>query len=87
MIGYSEAPEAWARTDGMARRAGVDLSDAVFDGWLKRAELAALIAGCETCRTPGDCERLLGGSALPDLPSFCAIRADIQALAPDAATS
>lgn len=84
MIGYSEAPLAWARTDGMARRAGVDLTGAVFDGWLKRTELASLIAGCQTCLTPGECETIRQGATARDLPGFCAIRAELRALAPDA---
>jgi len=43
MIGYVEAPKAWGLTRGMGRVLGVNLTDAVVDGWLTRGELAELV--------------------------------------------
>ena len=43
MIGYPEAYKAWWLTRGMARISGVNLSRAVVEGWLQRAELDGLV--------------------------------------------
>ena len=49
MIGFTEGPQAWGLTQGMARVAGVNLPAAVIEGWLTRAELARLVGRCRTC--------------------------------------
>ncbi|MEH7827360.1 DUF6455 family protein [Gemmobacter denitrificans] len=81
MIGYVEAPKAWWLTHGMARRAGVSLPQAVTDGWLKRSELACLIARCQACGSESDCTNWLAVPG-PSLPEFCCNKAEIEALAP-----
>jgi hypothetical protein len=82
MIGYTEAPQAWARAAAMARAAGVDLQGAVFDGWLRRSELAELVQGCVACGRSVQCGWWLAqprGDA--GLPGFCGNKAGIEALA------
>lgn len=82
MIGYVDAPAAWTHTQGMARAAGVDLPDAVIEGWLTRDELATLVGRCERCGAVEACTGWLTrcGKAAR-LPGFCRNRDDIEALA------
>ncbi len=81
MIGYPEAPKAWWLTRGMARVSGVNLSQAVVEGWLQRGEVEALISRCAACTRESSCETWLarsgGARAMPD---FCPNRAAIEAL-------
>lgn len=73
MIGYVEAPAAWVFTRSMARVLGVDLTGAVVDGWLSRAELGALVATCADCRQTGACSSWLAGRRPGETaPEFCA---------------
>jgi hypothetical protein len=71
----------------MARLAGVDLPRAVLDGWLSRSELASIVSQCQEGGCKDACLGWLGwlgkeaGPAQP--PAFCAIRAEIAALAPE----
>ena len=84
MTGYTDAPGAWSLTRGMARLAGVDLPAAVFDGWITRSELAKLIGQCQGGGCSEACIAWLAtGTRPPDPPAFCAIRAQIAALAPE----
>lgn len=81
MIGYPEAPRAWWLTRGMARVAGVNLPQAVVDGWLSRDELAHLIARCEGCDAGERCQAWLALSgAASGMPQFCPNKAAIEAL-------
>ncbi|RUS60746.1 hypothetical protein EGN72_07535 [Pseudorhodobacter sp. E13] len=85
MIGYVEAPITWALVRGMARRAGVDVPAAVFEGWLSRAELARMVTRCQSAGCAKGCMDVL---AKPECaktapPPFCAIKSDLEALAPD----
>lgn len=75
MIGYARAPGAFGRTRAMARVVGLDLTAAVVEGWLSRAELEALISRCASCGRAGDCDRFLS-TARPGaaLPPHCANR-------------
>lgn len=87
MIGYVEAPVTWALVRGMARRAGVDVPRAVIDGWLTRADLADIVARCEASNCAKGCMDVLAqpcGATLQSPPSFCAIKQELDALAPDA---
>ena len=86
MIGYAEAPHAWARAQRMAQVGGVNLARAVVDGWLARHELGAIVACCQGCGADAACGRWLD-RALPvrRAPAFCANRATIAGLGPDAA--
>lgn len=81
MIGYPEAPKAWWLTRGMARISGVNLPQAVVEGWLRRSELESLIARCAACTRGADCETWLSGSG-PErsMPDFCPNRRMIEAL-------
>ena len=82
MIGYPEAPKAWFLTRGMARISGVNLPQAVVEGWLPREELEALIARCAACTHGRDCEAWLAASGgAQAMPSFCPNRRAIEALA------
>jgi hypothetical protein len=40
---------AWRRTRRLAGQRGVDLARGVVDGWLRRDEVAGLVAVCGTC--------------------------------------
>ena len=85
MIGYVEAPRAWWLTHGMAKARGVNLPHAVVEGWLTRAELAALINKCQTCSCDTRCTDWLARAARADhLPDYCPNAADIEALSPQA---
>lgn len=73
MIEYASAPRAFGRTRAMARAGGWDLTAAVVDGWLSRAELAALISRCAGCNRASACDAFLS-TARPGagLPPYCA---------------
>ena len=72
MIGYVEAPMAWGHTHGMARLLGVDLAGAVVDGWLQRAELAALVATCQSCGATPCCSDWLAQTDAQPLTTLTA---------------
>jgi hypothetical protein len=81
MIGYPEAPKAWWLTRYMARLSGIDLSQAVVEGWLRRDELAEIVSRCASCGLGRTCETWLAtsGSALR-MPDFCPNRKEIENL-------
>lgn len=82
MIGYVEAPRAWGLTRGMGRVLGVSLADAVIEGWLSRAELAALVDRCQACGRAADCTGWLARQVSAEaLPEFCPNKAPLEALA------
>ncbi len=81
MLGYPEDPKAWWLTRGMARISGVNLPQAIVEGWLHRAELEALIARCAACGHRADCESWLAASGVAQaIPDFCPNRSAIQSL-------
>lgn len=81
MIGYVEAPKAWGLTRGMARVLGVNLTDAVIDGWMSREELARLVDRCQMCRHSGDCVGWLAKTAKARaLPEYCANKTALEGL-------
>lgn len=81
MFGYAEAPRAWGMTRGMARVVGVNLPDAVIEGWLSRAELAGLVDHCQKCSHVAECTDFLAHRVQADaLPAFCGNKAGIEAL-------
>lgn len=83
MMGYVEQPRAWGYTRGMARAIGVNLPDAVVQGWLSREELAALVDTCGHCGHTGECTDWLARPAQPEaLPGFCPNSRAIAALKP-----
>lgn len=83
MIGYSEAPRAWGLTRGMARVVGVNLTGAVLDGWLSRAELAGLVDRCLDCPHGAECTQFLAHTVkATSLPAYCANKPSLEALMP-----
>jgi hypothetical protein len=81
MIGYPDAYKAWWLTRGMARISGVNLSHAVVEGWLQRAELDRLVTRCAGCRQAASCEGWLATSGRArSMPEFCPNKPAIEAL-------
>lgn len=81
MIGYVEAPLAWGLTRGMGRVLGVNLADAVIEGWLSRAELAVLVGRCQACDRAGDCTTWLARQVAAEaLPGFCPNKGPLEAM-------
>lgn len=73
MFGYATAPGAFGRTRAMARAVGLDLSGAVVEGWLSRAEMEALVSRCASCGRSGACDPFLATAPRGSpLPAFCA---------------
>ena len=83
MIGYLEAPRAWGLTRGMARVIGLNLVEAVTEGWFARTELAEMVDACVACGQTDRCTAFLAvTSRTESLPAFCANKAVIEALQP-----
>jgi hypothetical protein len=83
MMGYVEAPRAWAYTRGMARVLGLNLTAAVVEGWLSREELASLVHRCEICPCSAKCTAWLACTVTASAaPEFCPNKQAIEALAP-----
>lgn len=81
MIGYVEAPMAWGLTRGMARVLGVNLTDAVIDGWMSREQLAGLVDRCQACGRDAECMGWLARTAKAQaLPDCCANKRALEAL-------
>ena len=82
MIGFPEASRAWWLTLGMARISGVNLPQAVVDGWLRRSEVSAIIARCAACSEGLICDQWLARSGRARaMPGFCPNKPEIEALA------
>ncbi len=82
MIAFSENPLAWGLTRGMARVLGANLTDAVFDGWLSRAELARLVDRCAECDQSSACTVWLAqAQTQPCLPVYCPNKTALESLA------
>ena len=74
-------PLAWGLTRGMARTLGVNLIEAVTDGWYSRAELSKLVASCAACGASERCTAWLAKTAKADaLPAYCSNKSDIESL-------
>lgn len=83
MIGYPQAPRAWSFTRGMARTMGVNLPNAVLEGWLSREELGGLVDKCLTCTSMRQCTNWLAHTVETEaLPGFCPNAAALSALRP-----
>ncbi len=81
MNGFFAAKGAFGLTRGMARAAGIDITEAVVEGWLTRGELAELVDRCLVCDAGGDCLAWLGRAAeTVDLPGFCDNKQALEAL-------
>lgn len=83
MISTTHDPRAWWLTRGMARIAGVNLSQAIVDGWISRDALAGLVTRCETCPHSARCSLWLAHSGREtSLPDFCPNKTSIESLPP-----
>ena len=72
MIGYTDSPQAWELTRAMGRVLGANLTRAVVEGWLTRAELGQLVDTCAACTQKGACHDWLSQArARPCMPVFC----------------
>lgn len=78
-----EAPFAWGLTRGMARVLGINLMDAVAEGWFSRRDLIDMIEICESCGAARQCTAFLGVTQRAEsLPAFCNNKHRIEALEP-----
>ena len=84
MIESVELPRAFWRTIGMARKAGLDLPEAVVEGWLTRRDLARLVDGCTACRHHRTCLLWLAAPGEAPLPAYCRNKVEIESLHPGA---
>ncbi len=74
-------PLAWSLTRGMARTLGVNLIEAVTEGWYSRAELTRLIDRCAACDMAEHCSSWLAVTQRAEgLPSYCRNKSDIESL-------
>lgn len=83
LMGTGETESFW-RTQGMARALGVDLTEAILNGWISRSDLGAMVANCQLCPHSTDCAKWLAthGAGSASLPEFCASKAALEALRP-----
>ncbi len=69
-------------TQGMARTAGVNLTTAIADGRLARADLARMVVACASCQSSERCVRWMAeGTHLgAPPPAYCLNHETISAL-------
>lgn len=79
MIAFADSPRAYWTAQGMSRAAGVPLVRAVVEGWISRADLARIVERCGACTACEECTRWLS-HLTPEVPAFCAIKPEIDAL-------
>ena len=83
MMGFSDAPRAWAFTRGAAHVVGVNLTEAVLAGWISRRELAEMVETCTGCSQAEPCTGWLARTpAAEALPVYCPNKSVIEALRP-----
>ena len=72
---------AYGLTRGMARTVGVNLIEAVTEGWYSRRELSGLVARCAACNKIALCSDWLARTPrAASLPAYCANKTEIEAL-------
>jgi hypothetical protein len=77
----AQQPMAYGLTRGMARSVGVNLIEAVTDGWYRRSELEALVERCASCGLEAPCAAWLAVTPRATaLPAYCANKTEIEAL-------
>lgn len=75
------APLAFGLTRGMARSVGVNLIEAVTEGWYSRQELADLVDRCAACGKVAPCSAWLAATPrAANLPAYCANKSEIEGL-------
>jgi hypothetical protein len=80
---FAQRPVAYGLTRGMARSVGVNLIEAVTDGWYSRRELEALVDRCASCGQQLRCSAWLAVTPrTTSLPVYCANKSEIEALRP-----
>jgi len=80
---HIEAPFAWGLARGMARVLGINLVDAVTEGWFSRHDLADMVDTCEICGEVLRCAAYLAVTPRAEsLPVFCDNKHRIEALQP-----
>lgn len=80
MLGYPEDQRSFERARDLARKGGLDLTLAVFEGWMRRDELAELVAACHDCAAGYPCES--HGAA--EIPAGCANASRFDQILPQA---
>ncbi len=75
-------PRAYWMAQGMARATGMHLARAVVEGWLTRGDLATIVARCERCAQGVSCTNWISRIREEAAPDFCAIKPELDALAP-----
>ena len=77
----AQSPVAYGLTRGMARAVGVNLIEAVTDGWYSRRELSGLVERCAACGKVAPCTAWLAATPrAASLPSYCVNKAEIEGL-------
>ena len=82
MTDTQSGPRAYWMAQGMARATGLHLARAVVEGWLTRRDLAAIVARCHTCAQEVSCTKWIASLHEEAAPAFCAIKPELDALAP-----
>ncbi len=77
----NDMTQAFGLTRGMARVVGVNLIEAVTEGWFRREELARLVDRCAACGRTERCQPWLAANhRAAVLPSYCSNKAELEAL-------
>jgi hypothetical protein len=77
----TNTPLAWSLTRGMARTLGVNLVEAVTEGWFSRAELARLVDRCASCGLAEYCCAWLAVTPkAAALPTYCHNKSELEVL-------
>ena len=72
---------AWSLIRGMARTLGLNLVEAVTEGWFTRAELACLVDRCSACGLSDHCSAWLAVTPRAKaLPSYCRNKSDLEVM-------
>lgn len=83
MATFLEAPMAFGLARGMARALGINLSEAVTEGWFSRRDLGEMVDVCAVCDHLPKCRAYLAETKRTEsLPGFCANKSRIEALQP-----
>lgn len=82
MFGPASAERHFWLTQGMARTAGVNLTEAIAGGRITRADLADMVVRCAACEYPERCVRWMAEGTHLDAnpPAYCLNHEAIAAL-------
>ncbi|MCF1707384.1 DUF6455 family protein [Tabrizicola sp. J26] len=80
MIGNVEMPHAFWLTIGMARKVGLNLQEALVEGWLTRRDLTQMVDGCTSCAHHVSCTRWLAMPGEAPLPAYCQNKPRLEAI-------